>query len=378
VTYDIIVIGAGAAGAAAAFALAGQARVCVLEREPLPGLHATGRSAALFAPSYGGTEIRALTRASRAFFDAPPVGFAAAPLLTPRGCLYVARGDQAERLTVMVRRVRDSGGCLVEMTPADAWELVPLLKRSYVAAAALDQEAMDIDVDAMHQGFLRGARAAGADLRTGIEIREARWRDGAWRLALADDNAVSAPVVVNAAGAWADEVARQFGAALVGMTPLRRTALVVDPPPGLNIRGWPTVMDVDEQFYCKPDAGQLLLSPADETPDVPGDAQATELDVAIGVDRVQAALDLPVRHIRRSWAGLRTFAPDRVPVLGFDPATPGFFWCAGQGGYGIQTAPAMGRATAALVRGEGLPADIQDEGIEAAALSPARFAAMAS
>ncbi|HEX5262462.1 MAG TPA: FAD-binding oxidoreductase [Phenylobacterium sp.] len=371
--FDVIVIGAGAAGAAAAYELAREGRVCILEREPLPGVHATGRSAALFAPSYGGTEVRALTRASRSFFETPPEGFTSVRLLTPRGCLYVARNDQAERLAAMVESVRRSGGSLVEATAAEARACVPLLRPGYVAAAALDRGAMDIDVDALHQGFLRGARALGAVLRTSVEIRHAQWREGGWRLEL-DGDEVSAPVVINAAGAWADEVAQLFGAAQLGLVPMRRTALVVEAPAGIDVRAWPTVMDADENFYCKPDTGQLLLSPADETPDVPGDAQATELDVAIGVDRVQAALDLPVRQIRRSWAGLRTFAPDRIPVLGFDPATPGFFWCVGQGGYGIQTAPAMGRATAALATGRTLPADIQHEGLEATSLSPERFA----
>jgi D-arginine dehydrogenase len=231
---------------------------------------------------------------------------------------------------------------------------------------------MDIDVHALHQGFLRGARAAGAILMTDSKIDDVQHRGGVWSIAL-KEGLVSAPVLINAAGAWADEVAELCGALALGLQPLRRTALLVDPPGGIDIRRWPAVIDVDETFYFKPDATRLLLSPADETPQGPGDAQPEELDVAVAVDRLQTAVDIEVRRVSHSWAGLRTFAPDRVPVLGFDPHVAGFFWCAGQGGYGIQTAPAMARMAAALVKHESLPADIAAEGLQAADLSPQRF-----
>jgi D-arginine dehydrogenase len=227
-------------------------------------------------------------------------------------------------------------------------------------------------VHALQQGFLRGARAAGAVLVTNAKVSNVGHRSGVWSIALGDE-LVSAPVLINAAGAWADEVAELCGALPIGLQPLRRTALLVDAPDGLDIRRWPAVVDVDEMFYLKPDATRLLLSPADETPQSPGDAQPEEMDVAVGVDRMQAALDIEVRRVSRSWAGLRTFSPDRVPVLGFDPHAAGFFWCAGQGGYGIQTAPAMARIAAALVKHESLPADIASEGLHASDLSPLRF-----
>jgi D-arginine dehydrogenase len=184
---------------------------------------------------------------------------------------------------------------------------------------------------------------------------------------------VKAPVLINAAGAWADEVATACGARALGLQPLRRTALLIDPPAGVDIRDWPAVIDADEQFYFKPDAGKLLLSPADETPNPAADVHPDDLDVAIAVDRVQAALDIDVRRVSHSWAGLRTFSPDRVPVVGFDPEVAGFFWCAGQGGYGIQTSPAMARTAAALVKQESLPADIAAQGLAAEDLSPQRF-----
>jgi D-arginine dehydrogenase len=371
-TYDFVIVGAGIAGASIAYELAPHGTVCLIEAESRPGFHATGRSAALFAPSYGGREIRAVTRASRRFFDAPPRGFCEHPLLRPRGCLYIARVDQSIRLERMVDAIRATGSALALIDVKEAMARVPLIRAGYLAAAALDSDAMDIDVDALHQGFLKGARAAGATLMTGIKVTSIRRRNGTWVLEL-NGETVSAPVLVNAAGAWADELAEACGARRVGLQPLRRTALLVDAPAGVDVRGWPAVIDADEEFYFKPDAAQLLLSPADEIPQAPGDAQPEDLDVAIGVDRVQAALDIDVRRVSRSWAGLRTFSPDRVPVMGFDAEVEGFLWCAGQGGYGIQTAPAMARAAAALARQENLPADVVIEGLTAADLSPHRF-----
>jgi len=373
-SYDVIVIGAGIAGASVAYALSRTARVCVVEGEERPGMHATGRSAALFAPTYGGREIRALTRASRAFFDDPPPGFSEHALLTQRGCLYIARADQRERLRQMVAAIHASGGHVSYVSAPEALARVPLLRPDYLAAAAFDSDATDIDVHALQQGFLRAARLSGTRVVTGIWAKEIGREHGAWVLDLAGER-LTAPVLINAAGAWADEVAVTCGARPVGLTPLRRTALVVDPPPGVDVSPWPAVIDADEEFYFKPEAGKLLISPADETPDRPGDAQPQDLDVAVGVDRVEAALAIEVRRVAHSWAGLRTFSADRVPVLGFDPEVPGFFWCAGQGGYGIQTSPAMARAAAALVRNESLPPDVAAEGLTAGDLSPARFAA---
>jgi D-arginine dehydrogenase len=370
--YDFIVIGAGIAGASISYELARTNRVCLIEGESRPGFHATGRSAALFAPSYGGREIRAATRASRAFFERPPPGFAEHPLLLPRGCLYIARDDQLRALAEMVGEVRASGGNIATVTLAAARKLVPLLKPGYVAEAALDLDAMDIEVDALHQGFLRGARAAGATLVTGHWARCVERLNGAWSIDLGSET-VHAPVLVNAAGAWADEVAETCGARRLGVQPFRRTAVLVDVPDGIDARRWPAVIDADEQFYFKPDAGKLLISPADETPDAPGDAQPDDLDVAIGIDRVQKAIDLEVRQARHRWAGLRTFAPDRVPVVGFDAHVPGFFWYAGQGGYGIQTAPALSRTAAALARQDGVPRDVAAEGLAADDVSPRRF-----
>lgn len=370
--YDFIVVGAGMAGASIAYELAKDARVCLVEREAQPGYHATGRSAALFAPSYGGREVRALTRASRHFFTQPPEGFVEGHLLTPRGVLYVARTEQLHTLDALIDAIPASGGAIDRLDAAKALEAVPLLRSRYVAGAASDQDAMDIDVDALHQGFLRGARGRGTFVL--VDAGEAAiGRSGTlWRVDL-PTGTVEAPVLVNAAGAWGDQVAEACGARPLGLQALRRTALLVDPPAGVDIDGWPAVIDIDEEFYFKPDAGKLLLSPADETLVDACDVQPEELDIAIGVDRVQAALDLDVERINHSWAGLRTFAPDRAPVIGFDPDVEGLFWSVGQGGYGIQTAPAWARTAAALARRQHLPEDVAREGLTAGDLSPTRF-----
>jgi D-arginine dehydrogenase len=370
--YDFIVIGAGIAGASLAYELARRAQVCLIEGESRPGYHSTGRSAALFAPSYGGREIRALTRASRAFFDHPTDGFCEQALLLPRGCLYVARQDQLERLRDMVREIRASGGTVATVDADAARMCVSLLRPGYVAEAALDTDAMDIDVDALHQGFLRGARSAGATIVNNCMVAKIGRHAGAWSVDLPEGSA-TAPTLINAAGAWADDVAVLCGGQPVGLRALRRTAVLVDAPSTVDIKPWPAVIDTDEQFYFKPEAGKLLISPADETPTPPCDAQPDELDVAIAVHRVQASLAIDVHRVSHRWAGLRTFAPDRVPVVGYDPHVPGLFWCAGQGGYGIQSAPALARTAAALAQRIALPQDVVDEGLVVENMSPQRF-----
>ncbi len=274
----------------------------------------------------------------------------------------------------MQAAIRDSGGTATRLTKAEALHRIPQLRGDYVDAALLDENAMDIDVDALHQGYLRTGRQVGVDVRVDSRIASLDRRAGLWETTLGGDT-IRARIIVNAAGAWADGVGALCGARPIGLQPMRRTAVLVEPPRGADITGWPAIIDVDEQFYFKPDAGKLLISPADETPVEAGDAQPEELDIAIGADRVQAALDIDIRRVAHSWAGLRTFAPDRVPVVGFDPRVEGLFWCAGQGGYGIQTAPALARTAAALALHEGVPEDVAAEGLAAESLSPARFLA---
>ncbi len=366
----IVVVGGGIAGASIAAELVGAGQdVLLLERESQPGYHTTGRSAALFTPTYGPPVIRALTRASAAAFNAPATESRPHPLLRPRDVLFIAREDQTASLAAMHEEMGDA---LSPMPVADAARRLPLLRPGYLAGALLDRAAADIDVDALHRQYLRALTARG-EARMKAEVIGLT-RDGqGWRITTPQGE-IRAEMIVNAAGAWADTVAAMAGIAQIGLRPKRRTALLVAPPPGVSVDDWPMAVDIDEDFYLRPDAGKLLLSPADETPSPPCDAQPDEMDVAICIDRIQTAFDLPVRRIEHKWAGLRSFVADKAPVAGFAPEASGFFWLAGQGGYGIQTAPALARVAAALALGQPIPGEIADQGVTAAALSPRREA----
>ncbi|MAW87567.1 MAG: FAD-dependent oxidoreductase [Phyllobacteriaceae bacterium] len=369
--HDIIVIGAGIAGASVAAELASQAHVLLLEREDRPGYHTTGRSAALFTIAYGPPVIRALSRASHGFFRNPGSPFIGQPLLKERGVIFAAHEGQ---LAVLEDLAEELGDAVRPLTREAALSMMPLIRPDYLAGALIDASAADIDVDALHQHYLKTFQAHGGTLRTKVEVTSIAREDGGWTVEAGGER-FHAATVVNAAGAWADEIAAMAGVAPVGLVPKRRTALLIDPPAGHepdrpNL--WPMVVDAEEGFYIKPDAGLLLISPADETPSPPCDAQPEELDIAICVDRIETAFDIPVRRIAHKWAGLRSFVADKCPVIGFAPDAEGFFWLAGQGGYGIQSAPAAARAAAALVLKQPLPEDIAAEGVTAEALSPAR------
>lgn len=370
--FDFIVIGAGMAGVSVADALAGSARVALLESEAHPGYHSSGRSAALFAPSYGSATFTALTRASAGFLLAPPERFASTALLRPRGALYLAHAGQLASLHAETERMRRNGAEVESLSPRGARELVPALRRDYVAAAAYERDVHDIDVEALLQAFMRRARAAGVQFFSSTRLGVPRWHQGAWRVPLGQQE-IDGRVVINAAGAWADQLARLFGVQPLGLQVLRRSAAVIDAPPGTNASGWPAVFDIDQQFYLKPEAGRLLISPADEEPVAPCDAYAEDLTIALAVDRIQSALDIEVARVHRSWAGLRTFAPDRNPVIGYERAVPGFFWCAGQGGCGIQTSPALAQLAAALAWQRPIPDTIAAEGVTALAVDPQRL-----
>jgi D-arginine dehydrogenase len=372
-SYDFIVIGVGMAGASAGYFLAKHGRVLLLERESQPAYHSTGRSAALYSETYGNAAIRALTTGGRPFFTAPPDGFTDHDILTPRGALFIGRADQAAALDRTAAETSALVASVRRIDGEEARRIVPALKPDYVAGGVFEPDAMDMDVHALHQGFLRGLRARGGEVRTDAEVTGLVRESGAWTVRSKAGTA-QAPVVVNAAGAWCDQVAGMAGAAPVGLVPKRRTAILFDPPAGMESGGWPLCVDVDETFYFKPDAGKLLGSPADETPVEPCDVQPDEMDIAIAVDRIQTAADLDIRRIDHRWAGLRSFVADKTPVVGPDPQLEGFIWCAGQGGYGIQTSPSMGRVTAALAVGEAIPGDLAALGVDAAVLSPARFA----
>ena len=370
---DFLVIGSGIAGASIACELAPHARVIVAEQEDSHGYHTSGRSAAMYIESYGAPAVRRLTAASRAFFDAPPAGFTDYPLLDPRGCLTIARADQGDNLDAVAAQITATGSAWREVSGASAREMVPALRSEATHRAIFEPDSADIDVNALHQGFLRLAKARGVEFRLDARVVALERASGGWQATLAGGEIIEASMVIDAAGAWADGVAALAGLMPLGLAPRRRTAILIDPPPGQDIAHWPTVLDVAEQFYFKPQSGLILASPGDETPSPAMDAAPEEIDIAVCVDRVQAAADIPVRRVARAWAGLRTFAPDSIPVIGYDPRTEGFFWFAGQGGYGMQTAPAAARLGAALALRRDVPAELSDRGINAEEFSPARF-----
>jgi D-arginine dehydrogenase len=355
---DIAIVGAGIAGAAAAYftlQAAPQARVLLLEREAQPGLHSTGRSAAMFEESYGPAPVRALTRASRRFLQQPPPGFAEVPLLRPRGALFVAAADRLAPLRTLLDTLRAEGVAAEWLATDAAQAMCPALRPEAVAAAVLDPGAADIDVHALHQGFLRNARAAGARLQCGAGVQALRRTPQGWQLHTAAGE-FSAVRVINAAGAWADELAASAGLVPVGLQPKRRSAFVFEPPAGHDVTHWPLVIDIDESFYFKPEAGLLLGSPANADPVPPHDVMPEELDIATAIHRIEAATTLQIRRPRRTWAGLRSFVPDGSLVIGADPLEPAFLWLAAQGGYGIQSSVAAGQLAASQALGLPPPA----------------------
>lgn len=370
--FDFAVIGAGIAGASVAAELAQAASVVLLERETQPGYHTTGRSAAMFAPGYGPAPIRALTRASAGFFAAPPEGFGETPLLSQRDVVMIARPDQEAQLAQLFDELADEAAVSL-LDAAALMARCPLLRPGYGAAGLLDSSGSDIDVHALHQGYLKMLRARGGALRTRAEVLDLRRAPGVWLITTAEES-VQAATVINAAGAWADAVGAMAGAETIGLVPKRRSAMMIDPPEGRAVEDWPLVVDIDESFYMKPDAGRLLISPANEDPMPPCDVQPEDIDIALCVDRIERAFDLKIARIGRKWAGLRSFVADKAPVAGYSARAEGFFWLAGQGGYGIQSAPALARAAAALALGSGIPADILAAGLDPAAIAPERLA----
>lgn len=368
---DVIVIGAGIAGASLAYELARHRDVVILECESQPGYHSTGRSAAMLIDTYGTSAVQALTRQSRLFFETPPAGFADTPLLSPRGYLHIGREDQLQILTKAYDAAKTVSPSLQFLNADEVCALAPFVDQGYPGGGLFEPDAMAIDSAALHQGYLRGfARQGGRLINYAVTTHIGMTAKG-WEVVTAAGN-VEAPVLINAAGAWADQVAVLAGVQTIGLVPKRRTAILLDPPEvdGPAFDQWPMVSDIDDAFYAKPEGGALMVSPADETPSPPCDAQPEEMDIAIAVDRFDRLTGQPVRKIRRSWAGLRSFVPDHSPVIGFDPRRSGFFWLAGQGGFGIMTAPGAARLAADLIAGDPFSDDLA---ALAATLSPARL-----
>jgi D-arginine dehydrogenase len=362
-SVDVAVIGGGMAGMSIASELAGSRTVAVLEQEGELGYHATGRSAAALLESYGSAEVRALTRASRRLLEAADT---ATPLLTPRPLLWTADAPHTEAVADLLA---DRPG-LRSISPSDARAMCPVLRRDTLAAVALDPGAHDIDVAAMLQMYVTRASVAGAVVHRSCRLDRAERTDERWVLHHSTGT-LGADIVVNAAGAWADEVAVLFGARPCGLRPLRRTIAIARTEQPVR-PAWPLVAAVDEGFYFRPEGPHVLISPADETPSEPCDARPDEADVARAIERVNRVTDLAIRSVVTTWAGLRTFAPDRRPVVGFDPHVRGLFWLAGQGGYGIQMAPGLARLAATLIRDDPRSATLLGD-VDPAVISPARM-----
>lgn len=360
---DIIVIGGGIAGISAAAMLSQDANVLVLEREAQTGYHATGRSAATFIRNYGNATLRALNAAAEPVLTQPD-GISDSSLLSPRGELLVATEPEMDALDAYA----DGADGIARITPDEAVELMPILKRDGLVAALYEDSAQDIDVDRLLQGYLRLLRARGGRIETGGDVAAITRRGDTWQVTT-DDQTHTAPIVVNAAGAWADQVATLAGVRTVGLQPYRRSAVLMAVPDGMDASRWPLAASAQETWYAKPDAGKLLISPADEDPVDPQDAWPDDMVLAEGLYRFEEATTFPITRPTHSWAGLRSFVPDRTPVAGFAPDAPGFFWLAGQGGYGVQTAPTLAALTHALCCDAPLPVA---SGI-VAALNPGRF-----
>lgn len=369
-SIDVLIVGAGIAGASLAASLAPWRQVVLIEAEDMPGYHATGRSAAFWHESYGGPGVQPLSSASFAMLQHPPAAFSERGFLSPRAALNIARRSEAADLDAFTAEFAARGVAIERLSQDDIAARVPGLRPEW-SEAAYEGACSDIDVGALHAAYLRAATRAGARLMTRARLSSARRAGAGWEVTIGGDT-IRAGTIVNAAGAWADQVAAACGAAPVGIQPYRRT--VVQVRLGLPIPAdLPLVIHIGGEFYFKGESeGRIWLSPHDETPSAACDAAPDELDVALAVDRLQSVVDWPVAAVERKWAGLRSFAPDRLPVFGADPRQPGFVWCAGQGGFGIQTSPAIGALLAAELGAP--PPDGPIGGVDPAPYAPSRFA----
>lgn len=370
---DFLIVGAGIAGAGIAYRLIGHGDVMLVDMEEQAGFHTTGRSAAFFAETYGGEMLQPLTTASKDFLHSPPVGFSEAPLITDLGAIHVFDAEQKERALALFARDQKVLPH-IELLDADALQqTTPQLKAGRFVGGIKDGDCGNLDVAALHQGYLRAAKKMGLEVRLETPLEKAEFVDGVWRVQIGREE-VEAGVIVNCAGCWGDVIAGRCGVPPIGLEPLRRTLVTIPNPDGLPFdKNLPVIIDFDEAFYFKPEGAGYLVSPADETPSAPCDSQPELEDVAVAVDHFEQATNSSVSRIEAKWSGLRTFAPDRAPVIGFDADNPGFFWNVGQGGYGIQTSPAWSRYAAGLLLDKGMPDDLVRLGVDRAWYDPARF-----
>ena len=377
--FDVLIIGGGIAGTGLGYELAETRTVALLEMESSLGFHTTGRSAAAFVESYGSRTVRMLVSTSRAFFEHPPEGFDV-PLLTPRSLLWVASESELGMLEQLETTVREFVPDAELIDSAEAVRRCPVLDPSWVRKALVEQGASDIDVNAIHQGFIRGMKARGGRIHQSSRVAAMERTGGVWRVTTEAGEIFEAPVVVNAAGAWGDEVAKIAGAKPIGLRPMVRNVFIVDRPAlpsGTVFSQLPLVFNVGGHFYFKPEGDSMLCSPADEVPSDPCDIKPQVEQIARAIENINTATTMNIRHVRKSWAGLRTFVADRTPVASYDTELDGFFWLVGQGGYGIETSPALSRCAAAILTGGPLPEDALARGLEPSDLNMNRLADVA-
>jgi D-arginine dehydrogenase len=375
-TADFIVIGGGIAGLSAAAALASHGRAVVLEAEEAVGYHSSGRSATFAHYGIGDRAVRGLTSFSRSFFLDPPDGLAEVPIARAAGALFIAREEMLPALDALETEMRRFTDTTSRVGEAEMRSICPILKTGAgaVVAGVLDSGGLKLDADALLQGYARQLRARGGEVRTGARVSGLRRAGTDWEVEAGGER-FSATVVVNAAGAWADRIAEMARVRPLGLAPRRRTIIVIDPPAEPDVSAWPFIKTATDEFYMLPEAGRLMASPVDEVPDYPCDAQPEEYDLALAAWRLEEYTSLSVSRIAHRWAGLRTFTADRVPTAGFAPDAPGFFWLAGQGGYGLQTAPAMAAIAENLVTGRDWPSDLTELGVAPEQILPERLLA---
>ena len=372
VDYDYLIIGAGIAGASVGYWLAPHGRTVVLEGAEQPGYHSTGRSAAMIIDSYGPEQVRAVSVASRPFLERPPAQFGEGSLLKRRGTLLLGRHGQEPLMDEHWNLLLTVSAGAKRLDPTEVMAIVPVMRQELLAGGILEPESADIDVHRLHQGYLRGIREHGGEIRCNTTVTRIERAGDQW-IVDTDTGRYRCGILVNAAGAWCDEIARLAGARPIGLVPKRRTAFTFAPPAGVVIDEWPLCVAADWSWYMKPDAGRILGSPANEDPVAPHDVQPEDMDIAVGIDAIESMTTLEIRRPASTWAGLRSFVADGDLVGGFDIELPGFFWVAGLGGYGVQTSAAMGELCASLIRGSGIPEHIASHGVSEAALRPSRL-----
>ncbi len=370
--FDVAVVGGGIAGTSVAFFLSERCSVVVLEREQTLGFHSTGRSAAVFTECYGKPVVRRLAIASRTFLDRPPREFSDLRILSARGIAFTVTKGQADRFDSSVAEQQALVPSVRGLTSTEVVDLCPVLDADVVVGAVWEPYAMDLDVHALHSGYQRGLKRRGGKIRRGFGLDAAERVGDEWLIRSGDDE-LRAGVLVDAAGAWCDVVAGAAGVAPIGLTPKRRTAFTFTPPVDSSSGSWPMVVDLDEQYYFKPEGRCLLASPADAYSVEPHDVRHREKDVALGIERIQVVTSLSIRSVESAWAGLRSFVADNQPVNGWDDEVPGFYWLAGQGGFGIKTSPAMGEYAATMILDGAVSKDHLEGGLEPVSLGVERL-----